>query len=397
MVATMTTANNILKELYEPRIRDQLANYNRVTKRMEQSSENITSDVGGKYVVFAIHTKRNSGVGARLEMEALPTAQNQSYARATLGLTYQYGSIRLSGQTFELAESNEQAFAGVLDQEVNGVQTDVKRDYNRQIFGSSIGTIATATGANTTNNTFTTSSTMPYVEVGEVVDIYDTTGVTLKAAARNITAVTANTSITFDGAAISTIVGDIMVRTGNVNRELTGLKDIVKATGALYGLDPATTPVWSSVVSANGGTPRALSEGLMIKEVDDIYTVGGDTSVIWTTLGIRRAYFNLLTQQRRYTDTKEFAGGFSGLAFTTDRGDIPVMTDIDCPPNKMYFLNEKQFTIYRPQDWEFMNRDGSRFIRVIGYDAYDATLYKYVQIGCHQRNSQGLIDDVAEA
>jgi len=211
MVATMTTANNILKEIYEPRIREQLANYNRVTKRMEQSSENITSDVGGKYVVFAIHTKRNSGIGARLEMEALPTAQNQSYARATVGLTYQYGSIRLSGQTFELAETNEQAFASVLDQEVNGVETDVKRDYNRQIFGTSLGTIATATGANTTNNTFTTSSTMPYVEVGEVVDIYDSTGVTLKASARNITAITANTSITFDGAAISTVIGDIMV------------------------------------------------------------------------------------------------------------------------------------------------------------------------------------------
>ena len=397
MVATMTTANNILKEIYEPKIREQLANYNKVTKRMEQSSENITQDVGGKYVVFAIHVKRNSGVGARNEMEALPTAQNQGFARAQVGLTYQYGSIRLSGQTFELAETNEQSFASVLDQEVDGIQTDVSRDYNRQIFGTSLGAIATATGANTTNNTFTTSSTMPYVETGEVVDIYDSTGVTLKASARNITAIAQDTSITFDGAAISTAIGDVMVRTGNVSRELTGLQNIVAGSGALYGIDPASTPAWASVMATNGGTARALSEGLMVKEADDIYRSGGNTSVIWTTLGVRRAYFNLLSQQRRYTDTKEFAGGFSGLAFTTDRGDIPVMTDIDCPPKSMYFLNEKQFTIYRPQDWSWMNRDGSRFIRVPGYDAYDATLYKYVQIGCHQRNSQGLLGDIAEA
>jgi hypothetical protein len=237
---------------------------------------------------------------------------------------------------------------------------------------------------------------MPYVEVGMVVDIYDSTGTTLKASGRNVTAIVANTSITFDGAAISGVSGDIMVRTGNVSREITGLQDIVKATGALYAIDPATVPVWAAVTNTNGGTQRALSEGMMIKEADDIYTKGGDTTVIWTTLGVRRAYFNLLVQQRRYTNTQEFEGGFSGLAFTTDRGDIPVMADIDCSPNTMYFLNENQITVYRPQDWAFMDRDGSRFIRVIGYDAYDATVYKYMQLGCHQRNSQGLIGDITE-
>lgn len=396
MVATMTTANNILKEIYEPKIREQLANWNRITKRMEQSAENIQSDVGGKYVVFATHVKRNSGIGARLEMEALPTAQNQSFARAQVGLAYLYGSIRLSGQTFELAETNEQAFASVLDQEINGIQTDVKRDLNRQVFGTSLGTMATANAAYTAN-TFPTAVTMPYVEVGMVIDIYDSTGVTLKATARNVTAVNANTSIVFDGAAVASgASGDIIVRTGSVSREITGLQDIVKATGVLYNIDPAAYPVWTSVMATNGGTPRALSEGLMIKEADDIYTRGGDTTVIWTTLGVRRAYFNLLSQQRRYTDTKEFEGGFSGLAFTTDRGDIPLMADIDCQPNTMYFLNENQITVYRPQDWGFMDRDGSRFIRVIGYDAYDATLYKYMQLGCHQRNSQGLLGDIAE-
>lgn len=396
MVATMTTANNILKEIYEPKIREQLANWNRVTKRMEQSAENIESTVGGKYVKFATHIKRNNGIGARLEMEALPTAQNQSYAAAQVGLAYLYGSVRLSGQTFELAQTNEQAFASVLDQEINGVQTDLKRDLNRQIFGSSLGAMAVASGTYTTTNTFPTALTMPYLEVGAVIDIYDSTGVTLKASGRNITAITANTSVTFDGAAISGVAGDIIVRTGNVTREIVGLQNIVAATGSLYGIDPATTPVWASVVNTNSGTLRALSEGLMIKLADDIYTKGGDTTVIWTSLGVRRAYFNLLVQQRRYTNTQEFEGGFSGLAFTTDRGDIPVMADIDCNPSTMYFLNENQITVYRPQDWAFMDRDGSRFIRVIGYDAYDATVYKYMNLGCHQRNSQGLLGDITE-
>lgn len=398
MVATMATANNILKEIYEPKIREQLANWNRVIKRMEQSAENIESTVGGKYVVFAIHTKRNAGIGARNEMEALPTAQNQSFEQGRVKLAYLYGAVRLSGQTFELAQTNEQAFASVLDQEINGVQTDLKRDLNRQVFGTQAGTLLTSNGAYT-GNIITANNVQPAVEVGMIVDVLDSTGATVKATARNVTAVTtgANGTITVDGAAIATgASGDIVVRTGNYNREISGLQQIVSNTGILYNIDPSLVPVWTSNVNSNGGTPRALSEGLMIKSVDDVYTRGGDTTVIWTSLGVRRAYFNLLVQQRRYTNTQEFEGGFSGLAFTTDRGDVPVMADIDCQPGTMYFLNENQITVYRPQDWAFMDRDGSRFIRVIGFDAYDATVYKYMQLGCHQRNSQALMVDIAE-
>ena len=397
MGTTMATANAILKELYEPKIREQLANWNRVTKRMEESAENITSEAGGKYVVFAVHTKRNQGIGARNEMEALPVAQNQGFTTARVQMAYLYGSIRLSGQTFELAASNAQAFANVVDQEVSGVQTDLKRDTNRQYFGTSLGTIMTASATYTTTNTIPTTYTPPSLEIGEVVDVYDATGVTLKASGRNITAIVPNTSITVDGATFSGVATDIVVRAGNVSREMIGFQDIVKASGILYNIDPASFPVWASTVNNNGGTLRALSEGLMIKLVDDIYTKGGDTTVLWTTLGVRRAYFNLLTQQRRYTDNKQFDGGFSGLAFTTDRGDIPLMTDIDAPPSTILALNEKQITIYRPQDWSWMDRDGSRFIRVSGFDAYDATLYKYVQVGCHQRNSQGSLGDITEA
>ena len=401
MVATMATANNILKEIYEPKIREQLANWNRVTKRMEQSSENIESTVGGKYVVFAIHTKRNNGIGARREMEALPVAQNQSFEQARVSLAYLYGSVRLSGQTFELAQTNEQAFASVLDQEINGVQTDLKRDLNRQTFGTQLGTIITSSAAYTAN-TLTTLYTPPALEVGMVIDIYDSTGVTQKAAARNITAITRSTpstagNIVFDGAAVASgASGDIVVRQGNVSREISGLQQIVSATGILYNIDPASVPVWASVANGNSGTARALSESLMVKMADDIYTQGGDTTVIWTSLGVRRAYFNLLQQQRRFTNTQEFEGGFKGLAFTTDRGDIPVMSDVDCQLSTMYFLNENQITVYRPQDWAFMDRDGSRFIRVSGFDAYDATVYKYMQLGCHQRNSQGVMTDIQE-
>lgn len=396
MGASLTTATNILKEIYEPRIRDQLQDWNKASKRIESTSEGVTSDVGGKYVVFPIHTQRNNGIGARLEMEQLPVAQNQGYQRAQLGLTYQYGAIRLSGVSIELADGNPKSFASVLDEEVNGIQRDVAKDKNRQVYGTSVGAMMTSSGAYAVNTISSTNT--QYVEVGQIVDVYDSTGTTLRASGRNITAVTKNTSIVVDGAAITTgASGDIVVRTGNINREIVGFSQIVNDTGILFNIDPATVPIWKSVMNGNSGTTRPLSESLMIKQVDDIYTNGGNVTVVFCNLGVRRSYFNLLVQQRRYTDTTEFEGGFKGLAFTTDNGDVPIVSDVDCQPNRMYFLNEKEIKIYREKDWGFMDRDGSKWQRVIGYDAYDATLYSYYNIGTHRRNSHGLLYDLIES
>lgn len=395
MGATLTTATNILKEIYEPKIQEQLQNELTTSKRLEQTSEGVTSEVGGKYVVFPIHVKRNHGIGARLEMEQLPVAQNQGYASARVSLAYLYGAVRLSGQTMELAKTNGQAFASVLDQEMEGLQTDVAKDMNRQVFGTSVGVLLTSSGAYAVNTI--TSTNTQYMEVGMVVDVYDSTGVTLRATARNVTAVTP-TTIVVDGAAIAAGAnGDIVVRTGSLNRETIGLSQIVSDVGVLYNVDPAVEATWKSTVNANAGVNRALSESLMIKQVDDIRTKGGKTTLISTTLGVRRSYFNLLVQQRQYNDTTEFEGGFKGLKFTTDNGDIPLISDLDCQPNRMYFLNEKTLKYYRESDWSFMDRDGSKWQRVIGFDAYDATLYTYRQLGCHRRNSQGIVRDITES
>lgn len=397
MGATLTTASNILKEIYEPKIQEQLQNYNKASRRMEKSTEGITNKVGGKYVEFPIHVKRNHGIGARNEMENLPTAQNQGYEQAHVKLAYLYGSIRLSGPSIELVNTDFQAFASLLDEEVNGVQTDLAHDVNRQTFGTHVGILATSTAAYTAN-TISTDNTQ-YLEVGMYVDIYASNGTTVRAAGRNITAITEDTSFVVDGAAIAAGAdGDIVVRNGSINRETIGFAEIVSDSGTLYDLDPNDVPVWKSVINDNGGTARALSEGLMTKMADDVYRNGGDCpTVIWTTLGVRRSYANLLTQLRRFNNTTEFTGGFKGLAFTTDNGEIPVMTDVDCQPSRMYFLNEKKMKIYRENDFSFMDRDGSKWQRVIGVDAYDATLYSYRQLGTHRRASHGLLEDITES
>lgn len=401
---TMTTVDNILKEVYEGDLQDQLQSDTVTLKRIERSSEGVTHEVGGKYVTFPIRTKRNHGIGARGEMEALPIARTQSYAQARVALKYLYGSIELSGQTFELADKNFQAFASALDEELKGLRQTLSKDLNRQVYGTNAGKLATATAAGTTTTFVVANAGAQYLEVGMFVDIF-TSADAVRVADAEVTAVSVgatNTTVTFTpAAALATASGDYMTRDNSRNKELTGLSQIVAATGAVYNIDPSTTPVWKSYVDSNGGTPRALSEGLLIKLNDEVRKSGGGTpTVMFSNLGVRRAYFNLLVQQRRYSNTTEFEGGFKGLAFTTDNGDIPFVADYDCLPGQVFAVNEKEVKLYEAGDWSFMNRDGSNWQRVITsagtFDAYSATLYKYMEIGTHRRNAHGLLSDVIE-
>lgn len=401
---TMTTVDNILKEVYEGQLQDQLQSDTVTLKRIERSSEGVTHEVGGKYVTFPVRTKRNHGVGARGEMEALPIPRRQAYASARVSLKYLYGALELSGQTFELADKNFQAFASALDEEMKGLRQTLSKDMNRQTYGTNTGKIATATGAGTTTTMVVADSGAQYIEEGMFIDIF-TSADAVRVADVEVTSVTSdgtNTTVTFTPAAGgATASGDYFTRDNSRGKEISGFTQMIAATGPIYNIDPATTPVWKSTVNGNGGTNRPLSEGLMIKMVDDVRKQGGGTpTVIFSNLGVRRSYFNLLVQQRRYSNTTEFEGGFKGLAFTTDNGDIPFVADYDCPPNRQFYVNEKEIKLYEAGDWSFMNRDGSQWQRVItsagAFDAYSATLYKYCEMGTHRRNAHGLLSDITE-
>jgi len=406
MAATLATIESYLKEVYQGRIREQLNDEIVALKRITRSGSGVTNEVGGKYVTFPIHTRRNSGIGSRFESEALPTPGQQGHAAARVGLKYAYGGVQLTGQAISLSDTDAKAFAKALDNEVEGLKNDLMKDMNRQVYGSGNGAIGVATGANT--GAVAPVADARLFQIGMVVDTQtgttvDNTG--LIVASVDLTA-GANT-VTFTttpGTALAS--ADIIVRSGSGvaaggNRELTGLAAIVSDSGTLYNIDPSTEPEWKASVDDNGGTPRALSESLMIKMTDAIRTKGGSTTLILQSLGVRRAYFNLLSQLRQTVNTQEFTGGFSGLAFTTDNGEIPVVADTDAPLNKQWYINEDALTYYRDEDWHFIDKDGSMWKQVRDsngdYDAYYARMVEYHELGTDRRNSHGLVDDITEA
>ena len=401
MPTTMSTITAVLKDIYEGPIQEQLLQEVTTLRRVERTSEGTTSGLGGKKVIFPVHISRNQGIGARREMELLPLPGQQGYSSAEVNLKYLYGTVKMSGQAFELAKTNTQSFISAVDTEISGLRADLAQDLNRQVYGNGTGAIATSTAAYAVNTITCATSGVRNIQVGMYVDIYASDLTTLRAAGRTVTTVstTANT-VVVDGAAIAAgAIGDVIVRNGSIGpagtqREITGFDSIVQTSGALYGLTDAT---WTANVDSNAGVARPISEGLMTLMADNINDRGGDTTVMFTTTGVRRSYANLLMSMRRFTNTQEFKGGFSGLAFTTDRGDIPMVVDRAAPPRTLWFINEKMLKLYREHDFSFMQRDGSMFERVTGYDAYQAQMYSYMELGCKRRNSFGKISDITES
>lgn len=392
MPATMTTINGITKEIYQGKIQEQLQNEVIGLKRIESSAAGVTSEVGGKYVTFPIRVRRNQGIGYRNEAEQLAAAGQQGFASVRVGLKYGYGRVRLTGQTMKLAKTNPQAFANAMDLEMNGLKDDIVKDSCRIFYGDGLGTLAVISTAAVANQVVVVST--KYLEVGQVIDIVSPAG-TVRGALRNITAInTATNVVTYDGADILTdAAADLIVRAGNYGREPNGLASIVTATGVLFNVDPTVEPSWAAIVDSNAGVNRALSEGLMIKNTDLTRTKGGKTSLILVGLDVRRSYFNLLSQQRRYPATKDFAGGLSGLAFNNGR-EIPVVEDIDAPDNTMWFLDESSFTVYRESPWEWQDGDGDVWKWVHDFDSWEALLAQYWEIGTNRRNANAVMKDI---
>lgn len=394
MGATLETVDAILKEIYGPRIVDQLQNETVAIKRIEKSSDNIVETVGGKYVNFPLKVGRNHGQGYRNENELLPAAKRQKYNEVVVKLKYGYGRVRLTGQVMTLAEKNYQSFASAMDREMEGIKDDLVKDTNRIAYGDGTGSLATIDTTATSAATHSVADAS-LLEVGMQVDVLKiANGATVLLDTEIVAVDLAANTVTFADAVAVTADTDGIYRQGSFEREPNGLGNII-SDGELHGLDSADQPLWQAVIQDNGGTPRALSEGLMIETADKVRINGGKTSVILGSLGTRRAYFNLLTQQRRYTDTKKFEGGFTGLAFNYGT-EIPMVEDPDAPKNLMHFLDESEMRVHHSKDWHWAEEDGNILKWVTGYDAWEAVMRKYWELGCQRRNAQAKIVDLIE-
>lgn len=391
--ATMTSVAGMLKELYEGPIADQLQHENVLTQRWKRTSDGVkTKKTGGKYVDFPVIVGRNQGISFRQEMETLGNPGRTRIKEVNVPVYFGYVRLRLSGPLFELADEDAESFADAIDQEMEGVKESAQKDEGRIYYGDGTGRLATIS---VTANSATQSVDSAYwLEIDQEVDVVNASGTAI-GTGLTVTAVddtvTPNT-VTLSGSVNATANTHFIVRagdfTGGVQREPTGLARIADNSVNLHGLND---PVWKAIVAPLNGN---ISENYMTTVADRMRVKGTKPTAIFTSLGVRRAYANLLVQQRRYNDTVDFAGGFKGLAFNYGSKEIPVLEDPDAPEGRMYMIHEPDMRIYQAKEWSFEDKTGSMFVQVSNTDAFDAMYKKYFELATRRRNGVAVITGI---
>lgn len=419
MALSFSTANSILKEDYKDLV-DQLNQKFFILQMIENLP---ADDVVGKRAYHALHVTRSSGVGNRAEAGTLPTASNQGYTNAYVPMRFAYGRIQINGPTIKAMQTSKGAFLKAVDSEMQGITNDLKRDLNRQIWGTSDGVIATC-GTTTTSTTVVllnataTQVRQLWADGGMVIDIGTVASPTAVASARTVTGYTGTASITISGANVSTTSSTHKIfRTGNggatdnsgtVNdgqKELTGLQTIVNSSGTLHAVDPSTYPVWAATVDGNSGTNRAPTESLINKNIHAAEVLSGDTvDLLLCNYGVHENIAADMRSMRRNIDTVALKAGYSGIRwsiageFDNDSPDKVLKLERDTPNNKLFGLSSKGLVSYSMSDgFEWMDMDGAVLSRVSNTDAYEATLFRYLDIACKRRSSHFRIDDLSEA
>lgn len=400
----------ILKEIYSDGVNEQINNETPALANIKSTAKNITN-VGGAGVAFVAHFGRNHGIGARNELEQLPAAGQQVYARGTTGLKSLYGAIQCTGQTMYQAKTNPQSFVDYVGEEMTRLKTDLAKDQNRQVYGDGTGTLAKVATADTTTTVIEVDD-LTYLSIGMRIDVLqESTLGNAVPTARNtnyliITAIDeSNNEITVDASVAAVGVDDVLVRssrttaggTNSWKKEWTGFAAIISDTGTLFGIDPTVYQDWASVVLTPVSNQGALTELDLDNVVQNVRRKGSRPTRIITTPGVYRAYWAALEGMRQFVNKPDMNGGVSGgLSFTTPYGDIPMMTDFDCPSGVAWFPNDKELALNTNVGWEWIDEQGATWQKIPGIDGFIAEMRNYSELTTYRRNAHGKLEGIAE-
>jgi len=395
--ATLTTLANILKELYLPPVVDQLNNQVLILQRLEPRSQELV----GNEAVVPLHTSRSGGIGSRAENAALPNSGNQAFAKAVFDLKYHYGNISVTGVSMAKTANTAGAFLKALQAELDGIRRDLTLDLGRQAYGDGSGKVAQC-GSSGPSTTVTLGSAEAIrkgeLYIGMVVDVGTAASPASLASATTITAVNVATPSITIGTSVTVTSANFVFRSGNAVdathiNELTGIQALVSSSAnTVGGIDAsqAANSYWDNLRANQAG---ALTLDALLQAYNQVQIAGGETSAMICTPGMQRAYFKLLQAQVRYVEPLTIKGGFQVLEFMGK----PFIADRLAPFGSIFFLDEEFIKVFSTGDWHFLDEDGNTLKWVVGYDAWQAVLARYMNLGISRRNVQfllyGLTDD----
>jgi hypothetical protein len=383
-----------LKQFYLPGMEEQKNNARVLLANIERNSK----DVAGSYAYCPVLLGRNWGIGMREDRQPLPNPGYQRGARAQIPMRYAFGRLLVTLHAMTASKNTSGSYDTVLDVETEGMMEDLPKDINRQLFLDGTGRIGEAASLSSDTVTFDNSVLLAptnsaeytkYFEVGQQIDFYQAGGA-LRIAGLEVKSVDDNDEVTFTTTPTAVADTDLAYMAGNKGIEITGLLAMVSAIGTYQGIDRAGdgNQRWqSNVVSSSGD----LTEAAMQTTLTSIQKASGmDPTIIVGTYEARDKYASILQTDRRFVNTIDYKGGFSGPEFH----GLGLVPDTEAPRGHLFFLNLNYINIYQQAGLQFMDEDGAVLNRVTDYPAYEATLYWFFEMGTKRCNVHGRLTGI---
>jgi len=401
--ADLTALSNVLKNFYVGPIREQLNQNVLIAQQLRVNDQ----DLQGLKAVVPLHTSRTAGIGARGENVTLPTAGSQGYQQVTYDLKYLYGIVQVSGPAIAKTRSDSGAFLQAMKSELDGLRLDLQLDLSRQFYGAGTGAIDTIpTGVASATQTLSSSETIlkGFFYPGMTVDIGTIASPTARVSGGVITAVNPTTGAITLSASVTTTSGDSVFRAGGTVAAGTyevdaGLQKIIAtAANTVGGLDAsqAANAIWDNQRDISG----TWTLNQLQTNWNKCANAGASASdmVVMTTPGLVRQMFATsdFKSNVRFVNSTTLNGGFEEVSFSAGSGQIVLMADRLAPYGKAHFVDKQHIMQFSPADWDFLSRDGLTVRWVTNLDAFQAILFRYLNLGADRRNTSLVMSGISD-
>lgn len=368
-----------LKTVWEGGIRELIPTKVKTLKIFEDKD---ASPWGGRYVEYPSRIGRNQGSGYGAEMGALPTAGRQQYVTTRIPMRFLYGRCQFSYQVMRASQGPRNAFAPVMDQEMDGLIRDLSTERGRVIFGDGRGILALVNGATSTATVtvdspggvagatngarFINPTTVLATVTAATGAIVSSSGMTVLTVPAAGTTFTRNDTTTLADneyivKAMSATASDVSDTSyAKEGMGLLGLVDDGTYVATLHGVNRTTYPIAQSTVIGSVG---ALSGDVIQRGIDLADQRGeGDITRLIGHHSVRRALVAVTEDARRYMGgdlSNPDAGTRAAKRRSITFGGIEFLDDKFAPYSTIFGVDESGFKRYVEEPGKWMDEDGS--------------------------------------
>lgn len=382
-IQSISAGSAILKNVYQGPIVDLLNNEIPVYR----AAEKVKSAYSGLQVIRPLRTRRGQGIGATSDGGTLPKIGRSTSTQATITAKYNYLRFGVTGPMIAASQSDVGSFVRSAAFELKMGYGDLKTDMSRQLCwdGSNSLALVNTLSTNSTSLVIKGRSTgeqaLKYVDIDTTFDVYRSS--TLIASGVSVTAITSGgpasttATLTLDQA-ITTAVGDKIVRAGSNGQEISGLFYALDgATSTVYGVDRSVSQAYQGNVT---DASTLASAQLSLATMQSVFNEGlrrgnvGKYSACFTDFATLGYYQKLLTPDKRYANTKEGDGSFGNKGeFYLEFNGVAIVPDKDMPP-RLVMMPSEVLKFYLLKELEFADETGSMYIAQSDADSFEVRL-----------------------